>query len=105
MEIIAITTQLSRYLFAALAVALCIMLFRRERQFGWLLVSVAFIPSFYALLMRAIHGRPLLTYMSSGTSPEGFARIGYRVDFPIFYLVAIIGLYLLVQQKRHEPAA
>ena len=105
MEIIAIISQLSYYIFGALAVVLCVVLFRRQRQFGWLLVSVAFIQPFYALLMRAIHGRPLLTYMTVGRSPEGFQQISYRIEFPVFYIVAIIGLYLLVQKTRHEPVA
>ena len=105
MEIIAIISQLSQYIFAALAVIFCVVLYRRQRQFGWLLVSVAFIQPFYALILRAIHGRPLLTYMTVGSTSGGLQTVSYRIDFPFFYIVAIIGLYLLVQKARHEPVA
>jgi hypothetical protein len=103
METIAIVSRLSTYLFALLAVILCIVLFRRQRQFGWLLVSVVFIQPFYALLMRAVHGQPLLTYKLVGVAPDGHQTV--NVDFPFFYIVAIIGLYLLVQKTRHEHVA
>jgi hypothetical protein len=86
-------------------VAFCGVLFRRSRQRGWLLVSVAFMQPFWTLLLRAIHGRQLFTYMTVGVAPDGSQRINYRVDFPVFYVVAIIGLYLLVRKTHHETVA
>jgi hypothetical protein len=105
MQIIAIISLLSYYVSALLAVALCVMLFRQSRQRGWLLVSVAFMQPFWVLLSRAIHGRQLFTYMTVGVAPDGSQRISYRVDFPVFYVVAIIGLYLLVRKTHHETVA
>ena len=105
MQTIAIISLLSYYITALLAVVLCVMLFRQSHQRGWLLVSVAFIQPFWLLASRAIHGRQLFTYMTVGVAPDGSQRISYRVDFPFFYVVAIIGLYLLVRKTHHEPVA
>ncbi|HZF01922.1 MAG TPA: hypothetical protein VE344_08510 [Methylomirabilota bacterium] len=105
METIAIISQLSYYVFAFLAVALCVILFRHYHQFAWLLVSVAFVQPFWVLLMRIIHGRPLLYYITMTTAPDGSLKTGYRVEFPVFYIVAIIELYLLVKKTRHETVA
>jgi hypothetical protein len=105
MQTISIISQLSYYVTALLAVTLCVMLFRQSRQHGWLLVSVAFIQPFWLLASRIIHGRPLLYYITMTTAPDGSLKTSYRIEFPFFYIVAIIGLYLLVKKTRHETVA
>jgi hypothetical protein len=102
METLAVLSQLSVYALSLLAVALCVMLFRRSQQPAWLLVSVVFIQPICALVMRVIHGRPLLHFMSAQVTPDGLQQIRYTVEFPVFSLVAIIGLYLLVRKMRYE---
>jgi TRAP-type mannitol/chloroaromatic compound transport system permease small subunit len=102
METLAIISQLSVYALSLLAVALCVTLFRRSQQPAWLFVSVVFIQPLCALVIRAIHGRPLLHFMSAQVSPDGLQRIRYTVEFPVFSLVAIIGLFILVRKIQHE---
>ena len=105
MEIIAIIFYLSYLVSAALAIYLCVILFRHYHQFGWLLVSVTFLQPFWLLLLRAINGHVALSYMTVGVAADGSQKINYRIDFPIFYVVAIIGLYLLVKKTRNETTA
>jgi hypothetical protein len=106
METLAIIAAVSYYVFAFLAVALCVVLFRHYRQYGWLLVGVAFIQPIWLLAVRLIHGRPLLYYITATTeAPDGSIRHDYHIGFPILHIVAIIGLYLLVRKTRHETVA
>jgi len=104
METLAIIAATSYYVFAIIGVTLCVILFRHYRQYAWLLVSVAFGQPIWFLFWRVIHGRPLLYYITATTAPDGSIRQGYRIDFPIFFIVAIIGLYLLVRKTRHETS-
>jgi hypothetical protein len=105
METLAIIAAVSYYVFAFLAVALCVILFRHYRQYGWLLVGVAFIQPIWLLAVRLIHGRPLLYYITATTAPDGSIKTGYHIGFPVFHIVAIIGLYFLVRKARHETVA
>jgi hypothetical protein len=105
METIAIISYLSYLVFALLAVILCVILFRYSRQRGWLLVSVTFLQPFWLLFIHAIQGRHLLPYMTVVTAPDGSQRTSVPIDFPVFYIVAIIGLYLLVQKARRDKLA
>ena len=102
MQTISIISQLSYYVASLVAVTLCVILFRQSRQRGWLLVSVAFIQPFWLLLTRIIYGRPLLYYITMTTASDGSLKTSYRIEFPFFYIVAIIGLYLLVKKTRQE---
>jgi hypothetical protein len=105
METIAIIFYLSYLVSAALAIYFCVILFRHYRQIGWLLVSVTFLQPFWLLFVRAIHGHVALSYMTVVVAPDGSQKIGYRIDFPVFYVVAIIGLYLLVKKTCRETVA
>jgi hypothetical protein len=105
METLAIIAAVSYYVFAFIAVALCVILFRHYRHHGWLLVGVAFIQPIWQLGLRLIHGRPLLYYITATTASDGSIRTGYHIGFPVFHFVAIIGLYLLVRKAHHETVA
>ena len=105
METLAIIAAASYYVFAFIALALCVILFRHYRQYGWLLVSVAFIQPIWTLAMRLLCGQPLLYYITATTTPDGSIKTGYHIAFPAFHIVAIIGLYLLVRKARHETVA
>jgi hypothetical protein len=105
MQTLAIIGAASYYVFAIIGVTLCVILFRHYRQLGWLLVSVAFGQPIYFLFWRIIRGRPLLYYITATTAPDGSIKEFYRIDFPIYFIVAIIGLYLLVRKARHETVA
>jgi len=105
MEAIAITSHLLHYILASLAVTFCIMLFRHYRQVGWLLVCEVFLEPFAVLLMRAIRGRPLLPYRTMGAGPDGIMHVNYSMDFPVLYILAVVGLFLLVRETRRHTSA
>jgi hypothetical protein len=100
MEIIAAILFVSRFVLAAIAVSLCIMLFRHYRHIGWLVLGSSFLTPFLFSLFRFVQGRPLLTYRTSGPVVDGVARLNYRLEFPIFYLVVVIALFLLIREAR-----
>jgi hypothetical protein len=104
MEALAISSHLVRYVLSILAVYFCITLFLRRRALGWLLVSALFLEPFLLLVMRAIHGRPLLAYKTVSAGSDGVMQASYHMDFSFLYLVAVIGLFMLVRgsQKKME---
>ena len=102
METIAIILHLLHYVLALLAVIFCIILFRHHRQIGWLLICAVFLEPFVLLVMRAVRGRPLLPYRAMVTGPDGIMHVGYRMDFSVFYIVAVVGLFLLVWEIRRD---
>jgi hypothetical protein len=103
MKALAIISHLSVFVLAILAIVCCIGLYRHHRQIAWLILGAMFLEPFWFLLMRAIKGRPLLAYMSVGAGADGSQIIHYRIGFPFFYILAVIGLYLLVQNARRKP--
>jgi hypothetical protein len=101
MEIIAAILFFSRFVLAATAVSLCIMLFRHYRHIGWLVLGSSFLSPFLFLLLRLCQSRPLLTYRSSGPIVVGGAtQLNFRLEFPVFYLVVVIALFLLIREVR-----
>src|SRR5258706_11205799 len=97
METLAIIGAASYYVFAIIGVTLCVILFRHYRQSGWLLVSVAFGQPIWFLFWRAIHGPPLLYYITPNTAPDGSIKESHRIDFAIYFIVAVIGFYIFVR--------
>ena len=104
MEAPAIISHLLHFVLAILAVYFCVTLYRRHHACGWLLVSAVFLEPFLLLVMRAIRGRPLLVYKTMAAGSDGIAQVSYRMDFPFLYIVAVIGLFMLVRhsQKKME---
>ena len=102
MEALAIISHLLHFVLAILAVYFCVSLFRRHRECGWLLVSVVFLEPFVLLLMRAIRGRPLLAYKSVSAGSDGIMQVSYRMDFPFLYIIAVIGLFMLVRDSQKK---
>jgi hypothetical protein len=104
MELLVITLHLLRFALAILAVGFCVTLFRRHHACGWLFVSAVFYEPFALLAMRAIRGRPLLAYKTVSAGSDGVMQVSYHADFPILYIVAVIGLFMLVRgsQKKTE---
>jgi uncharacterized membrane protein len=105
MEIIAIISHLLRYVLAVVAVILCVMLFRRQRQFGWLFVGAVFLEPLLLLVMRAFRGRPLLSYKTQALGSDGVLHVNYQWDFPVLYILTVIGLFLLVREARRGTSA
>ena|SRR5690242_1807905 len=105
MKALAIISQLLPLVLAILAIVFCVILYRHYRHVAWLILGAAYLEPFWYLAMRAVHGRPLLYYMSVGTGPDGSTAIHYRITFPFFYIVTAIGLFLLVQHARRKPLA
>jgi hypothetical protein len=95
METLAITSHLLRYLAAALAIYLCLALFRRDKAWGWLLLSAVFLEPFTLLLVRAFRGQAVLTYKSMAVGSDGVMQVTYRMDFPLLHLLAVVGLFWL----------
>ena len=100
MEALAIISHLLHYFLAVAALYFCIALFRRQRVWGWLLLSAIFLEPFYLLLMRAIRGRPLLPYKVVSAGSDGIMQVSYRLDFPFFYVLAVVGLFLVFRHAQ-----
>ena len=102
MEAIAIISHLLHYVLGILAVCFCITLFSQERMYGWLLVSLVFCEPFVLLIMRAVRGHPLFSYKTMSVGSDGVMQVSYRMDFPILYCAAVVGLFLLVRESRKK---
>jgi hypothetical protein len=100
MEAVAIISHLLHYVLAAAALYFCVTLYRHRRVWGWLLLSTVFLEPFYLLFVRAIRGRPLLTYKSVSAGSDGIMQVSYRLDFPFFYILAVLGLFLIFRQAQ-----
>jgi hypothetical protein len=100
----AATVYILRYPLAAAAITLCILLFRRSGNIGWLLLSVVYIDPFYLFVMRLIKGYRLLPYMTirGPATIGGPANVTINFDFPVFLLFAVAGLYLLYRKGKQE---
>lgn len=94
-EITAAVLFYSNYVLAAVAAFLAVMLYLRHRSCGWLVLACAFLSPFYFLVMRKIHGQPLLTYYSAGPVVNGLATVNYNWKLPTFYAAMTIGLFLI----------
>jgi hypothetical protein len=110
-EIVAAALYILRFPLAAVAIALCVFLFRRTRSVGWLFLSVLFVEPFWTLAIRFAHGRPLLQYRTMGPSTGGSllavsqpsaANMTIHFDVPTFYICAVIGLFLLARGVKRE---
>jgi hypothetical protein len=102
MEILAAIAYFSNFALSASAAVLAFMLFRRSRHCGWLPLGVAFLSPFGFLLLRLLHGRPLLTYRVYGPVVDGVAQLTYRVEIPGFYMAVVAGLLLLIRDARRN---
>jgi hypothetical protein len=100
MEALAIISHLLHYVLAVAALYFCITLFRRRRVWGWLLLSAVFLEPFYLLFARAIRGRPLLAYKSVSAGSDGIMQVSYRLDFPFFYILAVLGFFYFFDRGR-----
>ena len=105
MEILAAILYFSQFALSATAAVLAVMLFRHYRYCGWLLLAVAFLSPFGFLLLRFLHGRPLLTYRSYGPAVDGLAQLTYRLEIPGFYIVVVAALLLLLRDARRNKSA
>jgi len=94
-----------RFPLDAAAIALCVLLFRRRRSLGWLLLGMMFVQPFYQFVLRLIKGYPLLPDMTiSGPTTVGApANVNIRFDFPLFLVCAVAGLYLLYRKGKQDP--
>lgn len=95
---VAILLAVFHNILAVVAFALCLKLFRRHRQMGWVLVGAVFLEPLYVLLVHAINGEPLLYYQSE-TVHNGVLIVRYKFDFPVLYILSVIGLFMLAQRK------
>ena len=102
MEIVAAILYFSNFAFSAAAAILAVMLFRHYRHCGWLLLAVAFLSPFAFLILRLVHGRPLFTYISSGSDANGLAHATIRYDIPGFYMLVVAALFLLIRDARRS---
>ncbi len=88
------------YALSATAVGLCVVLYRLQRQIGWLVLGVACLWPFGAVLLRIVHGTRLLTYRSVGIGHDGVAQLTYSLQIPGFYLLTVVALLLLIRDAR-----
>jgi hypothetical protein len=102
LEILAAALFVSRFLLAAIAIGLCLLLFGKSWLAGWILLALAFLEPFILELIRLIQNKPLLTYRAVGPVVNGAMTLNYRLEFPFFYLITVVGLFALVKgfQRR-----
>jgi hypothetical protein len=105
MENLAAISYFANFALSATATFLAFKLFRRYRHCGWLMLGVAFLSPFGFLLLRLLHGRPLLTFRSYGPAVNGVAQLTYRVEIPWFYMVVVAGLLSLYRDARSNKQA
>jgi hypothetical protein len=105
MEALAILLALSRYALAMASVYLCVLLFRHYRHIGWLILGLSLLDPFVHLLIRLTQGRPLLSYRTTGQTADGLMTISYRWEFPYYWILTVVGLFLLLKAARHEKRA
>ena len=105
MEAIAIMLALSRYVLAVAAVYLCVLLYRHYRHCGWLVLGASLLEPFVHLLIRLVQGRPLLVSGTTGQTVDGVATFTYRWEFPYYWILTVLGLFLLWRATRHEKRA
>jgi hypothetical protein len=101
-EILAATLHYLNYVLTAIAIGLCIRLFRVHRNRGWLVLAAAFLAPFAAAILRLAHGGSLTTYRSIQMGADGIAVVTYRLEFPGFYALVVIGLLLLVRDPKRK---
>jgi hypothetical protein len=104
MQSLAIISHLLHYALAVAGVYFCITLFRQRRVFGWLLLSAVFLEPLVLLVMRVFRGRSLLPYKTTALGPDGIAEVSYRMNLPFFYILAVVGLFMLVRESRKKMA-
>ena len=105
-RIFAATLYALRFPLAAIAIVLCVLLFRRSRSVGWLWLGVLFVEPFYHVSLRLIRGYRLLLYQSSDrVTADGALAVTIHWEFPIFYLFGFLGLYLLYRHTDDERQA
>ena len=102
METVALIVYLSRYILSAVAAVSCILLSRRTRRLGWLILGTSFLADFWFLAVRAVCGRPLLTYRKYGPVVDGVAQMNIRIEIPYFGILAAIGLLLLLRSSKEN---
>lgn len=105
MDTLAILSQLLPLALASFAVVCCVRLFRRRRESGWLLLAAVFLQPFGSFLARALHGRPLLIHSTTTVKPGHGALVrivSYHFDFPVLLIIAVVGVYLLGREARHD---
>jgi hypothetical protein len=102
LEIFAAALFFSKFVLAAGAIGLCLVLFGRSRLVGWKLLALAYLEPFIMELGRLIQGKPLLSYRIIGPVVNGATSLNYRLEFPAFYLISVMALLALVMGVRRE---
>jgi hypothetical protein len=105
MEILSAIFYFSNFALSATAVFLAVLLFRRFRNYGWLLLAGGFTSPFFFLLLRLFSGHRLFTYKIVGAGANGVTDVTIHYEFPVFYLAVVIGLIFLVRAGKHGQAA
>jgi hypothetical protein len=104
MNILTIVSQIFVLVMAIFAVTCCIILYRHRHQFAWLLVSAVFLEPFVTVLIRAFEGRPLLRHARTLPSTDGAIHVHQYFEFPVFYLLAVIGVFLLARSAHRNSS-
>jgi hypothetical protein len=102
MEILAAILYFSNFALSGTAAILAVMLFRHYRYCGWLVLATAFLSPFGILLLRLLHGRPLLAYRSFGPVADGAGQLTYHLEIPGFYILVVAALLLLIRDARRN---
>jgi hypothetical protein len=104
-EIVAAILYFSNYVLGVVAMYFCVVLFRRYRNIGWLVLGSSFLYPFVYLAMRIAAHRRLLTYRIVGTTSGGLASVTYNYEVPGFLILAVAALCLLARDTRGSNKA
>jgi hypothetical protein len=104
-HIIFFLLDVSRFPLELLGIYLCVILFRRNRQWGWLLLSGVFLTTFFNLgVNMLLHDQPFPLRYKKVSYEEGLMvqSISYRI--PVWQLFAVSGLFLIAREKQKSSA-
>lgn len=81
MQSVAILLDVSHDILAVVAFILCLVLFRRHRQTGWLFVSAVFLEPLWILLLHALKGETV-DLLQVADAVEWLVECKLQIGFP-----------------------
>lgn len=105
MEALAILLQVLRLVIAACAVVFSFLLFRHYRRIAWLLLGALFAEPLLESLLRLLRGGSLLSHRVVSLGEGDIQTMTYRIEFPVLYYLAFIGLLMMFREARRRSTA
>jgi hypothetical protein len=87
---------------AGAALVFCILIFRLNRNCGWLLLGVSFTYPFYRVVWRMAHGWSPFWYLHPAGGANGIPGQKIILEFPFWSVLAVLGLFLIYRKAKRE---